>query len=163
MKTLKTKRSSDKSIGFEEFAVHRMIINATVRTEDYIIAIRKTVENTTGALTTSYGNDLEGQLNKTIQKSNVTDNQLSALQVLVTTLLELEKINSTSFNTRIEVATDNEIVISRRSSNGISIISVDSFGDIMVNFAGYVLAGKTNFYDFSDYDPEAVVFDFLHP
>lgn len=61
----------------------------------------------------------------------------------------------------IEKSIENEIVITRKSHNGIRYISIDDEGDIMSSYAPNHGEGKRNFYDYGEKDFETISYDLL--
>ena len=98
--------------------------------------LAQALEKTKGSLTTTYGNDIEGQYQKLNQKVIMSTVQNEVLSDLVSQLLEGEKTRKDSFNVRVGEATDKEIVLSRKTQDGLYLISINNFGDIMLNFSG---------------------------
>jgi len=56
---------------------------------------------------------------------------------------------------------DKEIVISRKSNNGIGIIVIDAEGDIMVSFSGFKTKGSRVFFNKELFDAESIGLNFL--
>lgn len=56
---------------------------------------------------------------------------------------------------------EDEIVMSSLTPNGINMVVVDSYGDIMLSVSPYKGDGKRYFFDFDKFDLETVLYRFL--
>lgn len=145
----------------EPFLTHSIYINPQIISTDIIEMVNEVVLYTSGSLTTSYGNDKESRLNKIIQQNDVSLEQVNVLRSLLLQIVKIEKDNNTTFNIDINSAQDDEVVISKKSDNGLSLISVNSYGDIMTLCSGYLEKKNINFFEYENYDPEQTVYTFL--
>jgi hypothetical protein len=135
--------------------------NLQAMSKDINERMSEVLEKTKGSLTAIYGNDLSGQFAKIYQKMSIPEDQYNVFFDIVQKLIEIEILQKCTCNIRIEEATDDEIVLSRRTQDGLSLISINPFGDIMVNFSGYTKDNKIIFYEKTNYDPENLVYGFL--
>ncbi len=130
-------------------------------TKDIYDSYERAIEQTKGAISTTYGSDIVGQLQKILQKFQTTNEQSETLYNLVFELIDFGRLNHQPINVKIDEATDEEVLISRTTNDGVSFISVNPYGDILVNFSGYVKPKKSKFFYHPNLDAETIVYTFL--
>ncbi len=145
----------------EPFITYNIYINPQIISSDINDMMNEVVLYTSGSLSTTYGNDKESRLNKIIQQNDVSVEQINVLRSILLQIVKIEKFNNTTFNIEINTAQDDEIVVSRKADSGISLISVNPYGDIMALCADYSEKKKINFFEYENYDPEQTVYTFL--
>lgn len=116
------------------------------------------------SFTIHYSNTLKKQ----ISQSLLLKFELSALQfesiisILVAIIQIEDKCDCELKDIKISSSEDEEIVFHRKSQNGISILSIDSDGDILYNFTGFKTGFVTERYIYGENtDFEKLIYSFL--
>jgi hypothetical protein len=97
-----------------------------------------------------------------IKKYEVTNEQLSVLRKTFSYLQSHVASNpSLCSSIKLDIATDEELVIYRVSNNGIYNIIIDTDGDLMISFASYKDKGWRFFYDKDKFNPSIHIDNFF--
>lgn len=108
-------------------------------------------EKVQGSYTTVSDNDLQDKFKVAIELLEPSENQVSFLKCLSLNFLEIESlIDPVKLQFDISRAIDHEIVLSRRSEDGISNIIINDDGSIAFSFIAYKNSSKADVYQFYD-------------
>lgn len=159
----KVRYLQDNFIGHDSYlpSTGALFVGKMPLLSSYSSRLEEVVSHTTGSVTTSYTHSLDSQYQELNNNFELTTEQDKVVLDLISAAVDLEKNCSGEFNITLKEATDDEAVFSRRSKEGLHIISVDPFGEIMVSFSGYKNPSRIQFYSSEDYDAQRVIFDFL--
>lgn len=123
------------------------------------------IEPISGAITTQYVRDLKHKVKRAITKAGgaITEPQKEVLSMVIAYILDLEAYCGSILSKylRIEYSVEDEYCIYRKSTRGVSLIAIDTDGDLMFNFTGYNGEFQTDRYTFQELDLEAVTYSFL--
>ncbi len=107
--------------------------------------------------------DLDFLFNKFIKlNQKITDKQIVVLNRTLSYLQSFITSNSSLCSTvKLDITIDEEVVIYRKSINGIYNIIIDTDGDVMLTFASYKDNGWRNFYDKEEFKPSHHIYNFF--
>lgn len=115
-------------------------------------------------VTVNYSNSISNQIKHLLfLNCDPTDFQLNTLFVVLEEFLKVEKIGANilgKFN--ISGSVEDEIVFTRTSALGVTLLSIDSDGDILFNFTGFKSGFDTRRYLYNEEtDFENLIYIFL--
>ncbi len=95
--------------------------------------------------------------------SEITEHQFQALVSFIMAIIEIEESCDCELkDIKVSPSVENEIVFYRKSIVGVSILSIDTDGDLLYNFTGYKNGFDTQRYPFNDQvDFEKLIYYFL--
>lgn len=100
--------------------------------------------------------------NDFVKNSGITNEQIAVIRKVSSFLQSVINTNNLLLSQiKIGKATDEEVVIYRTSEKGIYDIVIDTDGDVMVSFSGYVEKGGRLFYDKDEFEPSIHIQDFF--
>ena len=98
-------------------------------------------------------------------KSEITCNDVNDAQsiTLHKTMSYLQQFLNPTLLSSITLgkATDDEVVVYRKSNNGFYNVVIDTEGDVMVSFSGYTERGWRKFYEQDEFIPASHINDFF--
>jgi hypothetical protein len=118
----------------------------------------------TESVTTQYNKTLKNQISQALLLTfELTTPQFDTLIDFVFAIVKIEQECDCKFNgIGVTPSVENEIVFHRKSQQGISTISIDLDGDILLNFTGFKKGFETERYQFGVVnDFEILVYHFL--
>lgn len=120
--------------------------------------------NDNESITTHYNNSLKNRISQALLLTfELTDNQLRALLSFILAIAKIEQeCNCELRDIDLTPSVENEIVFFRKSQLGVSILSIDSDGDLLLNFTGFKTGFETDRYIFGEeIDFEKLIYNFL--
>lgn len=114
--------------------------------------------------TIQYSNTLKNQISKSlVLKFELTDKQFENIISILSGFIYIEKENDCELKgIKVSSSEEDEVVFYRKSDNGISLLSIDSDGDILYNFTGFKIGFLTERYICGEnIDFEKLIYSFL--
>lgn len=122
------------------------------------------IDSSVLSTTIQYKRDIRNEISKALLLAEeITDAQFESFILFIRQLLEVELICPGLLN-EISVTTseESELIFYRKTQSGVYFLSIDSDGDILLNFTGYKLGFETTRYNFgNEIDFENLVYHFL--
>lgn len=116
------------------------------------------------SFTIHYSNTLKNQISKSLLlKFELSDNHLENIISILLAIVQIEEESDCELKgIKVSASEEDEIVFYRKSQNGISILSIDSDGDILYNFTGFKTGFFTERFVYGENtDIEKLIYSFL--
>lgn len=116
------------------------------------------------SITIQYKNSLKNQISQALLlKFELSNEQLESLLSFLYAIIEIEQTCECEIKgIQVTSSIENEIVFYRKSLLGVSLLSIDSDGDLLFNFTGFKTGFTTESYNYGEVaDFEKLIYNFL--